>query len=92
MNEPIGDWLACAKTPKGLWMHGKPVDRRAFTKAEQAYRMMSGKGGKGLSIGYITRDSSIDKKGIRTILDVDLKEVSPTHVPDESRRPTVTAS
>lgn len=81
MNEPIGDWLHMEEDARGLRMAGKLWLGKGITKAEQAYMMLKSKSPKGLSIGYITRDSSIDKKGVRTLLDVDLKEVSPTSFP-----------
>jgi hypothetical protein len=74
---PIGDWTAMEEDEKGLKATGQLWIGKGIKEAEQAYCMLKGTGKKGLSIGYHTRKSSMDEvKKTRTLIDVDLPEVS----------------
>ncbi len=81
-NEPVGDWLDMAEDKRGLRMRGKLWIGKGIPKAEQAYLMLKGRGAKGLSIGYVTKKAEYDdKKNTRTLVQVELHEVSPTPFP-----------
>ena len=85
-HEPIGDWLEMAEDSKGLKVRGKIWVDQGIEKAQQAYNMLKGTGIKGLSMGYSTIISTRDdKKGTRSLQDVDLFEVSPTPFPMNAR-------
>lgn len=74
---PIGDWLETSEDSKGLKMKGRIWVGKGIPEAERAYMMLKGTGPKGLSIGFVPKLSEYDdKKGIRTLKDVDLPEVS----------------
>ncbi len=74
---PIGDWLAVDEDATGLKVTGQLWIGQGIKEADQAYNMLKGTGKKGLSIGYVTKKSGKDeKKGARTLLDVDLPEIS----------------
>lgn len=76
-NEPIGEWKDIAPDRKGLKMTGELWLGKGIPKAEQAYLLLKSKGGAGLSIGFQTTKAAYDdKKGTRTILGADLREVS----------------
>lgn len=88
-DEPIGDWdIESLKEDGrglfgsgGLWLEDAPY-------ARIAYRGMQSRSITGLSIGYYVRDSSFDEKTrIRTLLKLDLVEISIVTVPanDEAR-------
>lgn len=81
-HEPVGDWMLMEPDKKGLYVEGKLWLGKGVPRAEQAYCMMQSKTAKGLSIGYSTRKAKYDDKaGTRTLLDVDLHEVSPVQFP-----------
>lgn len=74
-SEPVGDWLDMSEDSKGLKVEGQLWDD--IENGRKAIRMLKGTGPKGLSIGYQTKRASYDdKKGTRTLEDVDLPEVS----------------
>lgn len=74
---PIGDFTSMREDAKGLMVTGKLWIGKGIPEAERAYCMLQGTGPKGLSIGYIAKKSTYDeKKGTRTLDDVDLMEVS----------------
>jgi len=76
-KEPIGDWLDVREDSRGLVVEGQLWLEAGIENAKKAYMMMKGTGPKGMSIGYSTRKAEYDdKKGTRTLLDVDLPEVS----------------
>lgn len=82
IREPVGEWDVVEKDKKGLYAEGRIAINQGIPKAQQAYLMLKSKGPKGLSIGYSTKKYSYDeKKGVRTLLDVDLLEISPTPFP-----------
>ena len=75
-SEPIGVWKELKEDDTGLLAKGKLfVDE--IPRAKQAHALLKENGLSGMSIGYRTVKSSIDdRKGVRTLLDVDLFEVS----------------
>lgn len=76
-DQPIGDWLDMTPDSKGLKMTGQLWVGKGIGVAEQAYSLLQSKGRKGLSIGFITKDSKRDvKTNVRTLLDLDLDETS----------------
>ncbi len=84
IREPIGDWTAMETDKRGLKMSGQLWIGDGIPKAMQAYRLLKSKTEKGLSIGYLVNKggSTYDEKsGIRTLRDLDLREVSPTPFP-----------
>ena len=75
-TEPIGDWIDAKEDANGLVVEGQ-LWADDIENAKKAYRMLSGTGNKGLSIGYATKKSEYDDKtGVRRLLDVDLPEIS----------------
>ena len=74
---PIGDWTSVEEDSTGLKVYGQLWIGKGIPQAEQAYNMLLGTGKKGLSIGYRTKKAGRDdKKNARTLLDVDLPEIS----------------
>ena len=81
-GEPIGEWSDVSEDAKGLKVTGNLWLGKGIPKAEQAYMMLKANGPKGLSIGYRTRNASYDEKtGVRSLLQVDLKEISVVSFP-----------
>jgi HK97 family phage prohead protease len=89
-DEPIGEFLEIAEDRKGLYVKGQIWVDQGIPKAQQAYLMLKAKGLRGLSIGYKTQLAEYDnKKGIRRLKQLDLKETSPTPFPmNEKALPT----
>jgi HK97 family phage prohead protease len=78
-DQPIGVWTDMKEDDHGLAVKGKIADT---TLGRDAHKLMKMGALSGLSIGYYTVDSSYDQKtGVRTLLDVDLLEVSPVTFP-----------
>jgi phage head maturation protease len=78
----VGDYTKLETDQKGLYCEGKLWLGDGIPKAQQTYRMLKSKTGKGLSIGYSTKEYSMDEEtGIRTLLKVKLHEISPTPFP-----------
>ncbi len=80
-KEPIGDWSKMTTDNEGLVMAGNFWVGKGIPKAEQGYMLAKSRTPKGLSIGYITRNSRNEKSGTRTLLDLSVKEVSLTLFP-----------
>lgn len=80
-GEPIGEWTGMAEDERGLLTEGRLWIGAGIPKAEQAWRMITSKGPKGLSIGYRTKNAAMSDAGVRTLLDVDLVEGSITPFP-----------
>ena len=83
-DEPIGDWVEMKEDSKGLLVKGQLWLGQGITNAERAYKVMTGRGKKGLSIGYRTKEADRDKQGRRLLKQVDLHEVSPVTFPMNS--------
>lgn len=77
-NEPVGDWLEMGEDVKGLYNEGQIWTGDSETEcSRKAANVLRGTGPKGLSIGYKTKKSSFcPKSGVRSLEDVDIKEVS----------------
>jgi len=74
---PIGDFTEVREDAKGLKVCGKLWLGKGIPEAERANCMLRGTGPKGLSIGYVAKKVAFDdKKGTRTLEDVDLMEIS----------------
>ncbi|MGX1196381.1 HK97 family phage prohead protease [Parvibaculum sp. MBR-TMA-1.3b-4.2] len=86
-REPIGFYTEVKEDDYGLLVKGQLlVDKVA--RATEAYHLMQAGVVTGLSIGYWVRESSRDEKtGIRTLMQLDLEEISPVTFPanDEAR-------
>jgi HK97 family phage prohead protease len=92
-DEPIGVYDELREDAAGLHVAGRLLTD--VSKAREAYVLMRAGAVSGLSIGFIPRASSLDEKtGIRTLTQVDLKEVSLVTFPanDEARIETVKAA
>lgn len=83
-DEPIGDWLELKEDSKGLLVKGQLWLGQGIMNAERAYKVMTGRGKKGLSIGYRTKEADRDKQGRRLLKQIDLHEVSPVTFPMNS--------
>lgn len=74
-DQPIGVYTRMSEDTKGLFVEGQLI--MGVPEADKAYKLLKAKAISGLSIGYMTRDDSIDRvTGIRTIKKADLWEVS----------------
>jgi hypothetical protein len=81
-REPIGDWHEMSADSRKLKMSGQLWIGKGIPKAEQAHMLMKSKMEKGLSIGArLVRHEYDEKKGIRYLKEMELKEVSPTIFP-----------
>lgn len=75
-SKPIGGYTELAEDARGLKMAGFLL-KDDVALAREAYALMKARVVKGLSIGYYVRADSYDeKKGVRTLIEVDLREVS----------------
>lgn len=73
---PIGGYTELSEDATGLKVAGFLL-KDDVALAREAYALMRKRVVKGLSIGYYVRDSSYDEKtGIRTLKEVDLREIS----------------
>jgi uncharacterized protein len=78
-DEPIGLWTEMREDDQGLYVKGTLAKTQRGREALELIRMGALSG---LSIGYQTMRSAYDEKsGIRTLLDVELWEVSPVTFP-----------
>jgi HK97 family phage prohead protease len=75
-REPLGPYTEMREDDRGLFVRGSLLINDV-PRAKEARALMAAKAIGGLSIGFITRDDSIDRvTGIRTLKQVDLWEVS----------------
>lgn len=75
-SQPIGGYTELSEDSTGLKVAGFLL-KDDVALAKEAYALMRARVVKGLSIGYYVRDSSYDEKtGIRTLTELDLREVS----------------
>lgn len=84
-DEPIGDWNEMKEDANGLYVKGQLWLGQGIANAERAYRVITGRGKKGLSIGYKTKQSDRNKEGNRMLRQLDLHEVSPVTFPMNSK-------
>ena len=78
---PLGVYTTLKEDTKGLYVEGKLLIGQV-QMATEAYALMKSGAVTGLSIGYSTTKSSMDEDtGIRTLLELDLWEVSPVTFP-----------
>ena len=74
-DQPIGVWTSLSETSKGLMAKGKLILESAL--AREVHALMKAGAIDGLSIGYRMLKDEIDRvKGIRKLLEVDLREIS----------------
>lgn len=74
--QPIGVYTSMKEDANGLMVEGQLL-KNDVQKAAEAYALLKAKAISGLSIGFVTNKDEVDKKsGTRTLLDVDLWEVS----------------
>jgi hypothetical protein len=81
LSDTIGDWTRMEEDVKGLYVEGELWLGNGIQNAERAYKMMKGTGSKGLSVGFITKQSDRDSKGRRLLQEMELLEISPTPIP-----------
>lgn len=75
-REPLGVWESMWEDGHGLFVKGLLL-KDEVQKAGEVYALLKAKAISGMSIGYQTRDSSMDEKTwIRTLKKVDLLEAS----------------
>jgi HK97 family phage prohead protease len=80
-DKPIGGYTALAEDAKGLWVEGFLL-KDDVQQAKEAYALMKARLVKGLSIGYYTINSSYNEKtNTRSLIELDLREVSPVTFP-----------
>lgn len=78
-EEPIGVWTSMSEDMRGLYVKGQLAQTQRGREALELIRLGALSG---LSIGYSTVKSSFDERtGIRTLMDVNLWEVSPVTFP-----------
>jgi HK97 family phage prohead protease len=74
-DEPIGVWDSLVETSKGLFARGRLVLESA--RAREAHALMKAGALDGLSIGFRALKDEFDRaKGVRRLLEVDLREIS----------------
>ncbi len=79
----IGVWDEVRETSEGLYVKGRILET---TLGNDAYTLAKAGAIKGMSIGYATKDSALDKKtGVRQLKDLDLWEVSLVTFPMNER-------
>lgn len=82
-REPIGVWEHIGEDKTGLQVRGRLV--LETRRGAEALALMKAGAITGLSIGYVAVESARDeRRGIRTLLDVNLLEVSPVTFPAQS--------
>jgi hypothetical protein len=82
-REPIGVWESIGEDATGLRVRGRLV--LETRRGGEAYALMKAGAITGLSIGYVAVESARDeRRGVRTLLDVNLLEVSPVTFPAQS--------
>lgn len=75
-NEPIGGFDTLAEDDRGLKVAGFLL-KDEVVRAKEAYALMKRRIVKGLSIGYyVLKDSYNEKEGVRTLLELELVEIS----------------
>jgi HK97 family phage prohead protease len=76
-KEPIGEWQEMKPDSRGLKVKGQLWVGQGIPNADKAHMVLKSNQKKGLSIGYSTKNYSIDSKsGVRNLEDVDLHEGS----------------
>lgn len=86
-DQPIGVYSSLKEDEHGLYVEGVLL-KEAVRQAAESYALMKAGAVSGLSIGYYVRQSSFDEKtGTRTLLKLDLVEISLVTFPanDEAR-------
>jgi HK97 family phage prohead protease len=74
-NDPIGVWTSMEEDQYGLRIKGKIV--MGTQRGAEAFELLKAGAIRGLSIGFTTQKYAYDEKSdVRTVLDVDLWEVS----------------
>ncbi|MEM9676742.1 MAG: HK97 family phage prohead protease [Pseudomonadota bacterium] len=74
-SDPIGTWQVIREDAHGLFVKGQIT--RSSKRGAEILELMRDGAVNGLSIGFRTRRSNLDRKaGIRTIVDADLWEIS----------------
>lgn len=80
-DKPIGGYTSLKEDDHGLYVEGFLL-KDDVQLAKEAYALMKRKLVKGLSIGYYVRADSYDEKtSIRTLTELDLREISPVTFP-----------
>jgi uncharacterized protein len=75
-EKPIGGYTKLAEDKHGLQVEGFLL-KDDVAQAREAYALMKARVVKGLSIGYYVRGDSYDEKtGVRTLNELDLREIS----------------
>lgn len=74
-GEPCGVYQSMKEDPTGLYLEGKLALKTQ--RGAEAYELLQMKALSGLSVGFMTRDDSVDRvSGVRTVKKADLWEVS----------------
>lgn len=80
-DEPIGGYTSLEEDARGLKVSGF-IMINEVARAREVHALMKRRVVKGLSIGYYTTNSSYNEKtGIRSLIELDLREVSPVTFP-----------
>lgn len=75
-NEPVGGFDLLAEDDRGLKCHGFLL-KDEVVRAKEAHALMKRRVVKGLSIGYyVLQDSYNEKTGVRTLIELELVEIS----------------
>jgi HK97 family phage prohead protease len=80
-DQPIGGYTSLSEDSKGLLVEGFLL-KDEVQQAKEAYALMKARIVKGLSIGYyVEQDSYNEKDDIRSLIKLDLREISPVTFP-----------
>jgi hypothetical protein len=80
-DKPIGGYTLLKEDDHGLYVEGFLL-KDEVQQAKEAYALMKRRLVKGLSIGYYVRADSYDEKtGYRSLIELDLREISPVTFP-----------
>jgi HK97 family phage prohead protease len=80
-DQPIGGYTALAEDVRGLKVTGFLL-KDEVQQAAEAYALMKARIVKGLSIGYyVEADSYNEKDNVRSLIKLDLREISPVTFP-----------
>jgi HK97 family phage prohead protease len=80
MNDPVGTWDAATEKADGFHVSGRLLIDDV-SRAREVFALVKAGAVRGLSIGFVTRKATVRPGGGRTIIGLDLFEISLVTVP-----------